>query len=254
MKALPDGRDKNAEERKYLDECHRTIRGRPDVEAILDSESFFDSTQRSEHDAWDEIYKSVWIVHHTEIKGSEITSALRDHLASLQNENCCYCWQPLLKGGYSRQIEHVLPRAVYGRFSFHFWNVAVACERCNRIKRKKGYQPVSATLKDYPDHSYFTDYFHPRFHAHKKHIAFTEVACADYRYIVYVGQTMQGRKLVEDVLTDAALEMTRESTDAEIHAAIERIRAGARKHGTAAVDAIRQFEAALREAIDQGAC
>ena len=71
-----------------------------------------------------------------------------------------------------------------------------------------------------------------------------------YRYIVYVGQTTQGRKLVEDVLIEAALEMTRESTDEDIQAAMERIRAGARS--TNAVDAIRQFEAALREAIDEG--
>lgn len=253
MKALPDGRDKVAEERKYLNECHRTIRKRPDVETILESESFFDSTQRPKYDAWNEIYESVWDGTYGDIKGSEIMSALRDHLASLQNENCCYCWQPLLKGGYSRQIEHVLPRTVYGRFSFHFWNVAVACERCNRLKRKDGYQPVPTALRDYPDHSSFADYFHPRFHAHRGHIEFAEVACPDYRYIVYVGRTTQGRKLVEDILTDAALEMTRESTDSDIRAAIERIRAGASKYGVAAVNAIRQFEAALREAIDQGA-
>lgn len=253
MTRLPDGRDKIAEERKYLDECHRTIRNRPDVEAILAHENFFDATQRPGRDVWDEIYKSVWSGRYTEIKGSGIMSALRDHLASLQSENCCYCWQPLLKGGYSRQIEHVLPRNVYGRFSFHFWNVAVACERCNRIKRAKGYQPIAVTSTDYPNHLAFTDYFHPRFHTYREHVTFVEIACADYRYIVYVGQTKQGRKLVEDVLIDAALEMTRESTDADVHAAIERIRAGARKYGTAGVDAIRQFEEALREAIDQGA-
>lgn len=253
MRELPDGRDKRAEERKYLDVCHRTIRDRPDVELILESESFFDSTQRPTHDAWKEIYDAEWVGTHGDIKGSEIMSALRDHLASLQSDNCCYCAQPLLKGGHSRQIEHVLPRAVYGRFSFHFWNVAVACERCNRLKRKKGYQPLSKTLRAYPEHAAFTDCFHPRFHSYKGHITFAEVAGVDYRYIVYLGLTTQGRKLVDDILTDAALEMTRESIDAAIRADIERIRAGARQQGAAGLDAIRQFEAALRQAIADGA-
>jgi len=220
---------------------------------ILDSESFFDAIGRPTHDAWNEIYEAEWECTFGDIKGSTIMSALRDHLALLQDENCCYCRQPLLKGGYSRQIEHVLPRAVYGRFSFHFWNLAVVCERCNRIKSEEGYQPVPLDLNDYPDHTSFSDYFHPRFHTHKGHISFTEVACSDFRYIVYVGQTPQGRKLVENVLNAATLEMTRESTDAVIQTAMEKIRLGASQHGVAAVEVVRDFEAALRDAIEQGA-
>ena len=46
--------------------------------------------------------------------------------------------------------------------------------------------------------------------------------------------------------------MTRESTDPSIRAAMERIRSGVQMRGSAAVRAVRQFEDALREAIDQG--
>ena len=100
MKVLPDGRNMAAEERAYLDVCHRTKSNRPDVEAILEAESFFDASVRPTHDAWGEVYDSIWIGTHREITGSSIMSALRDHLAAIQDTRCCYCFQPLLKGGY----------------------------------------------------------------------------------------------------------------------------------------------------------
>lgn len=249
---LPDSRDRVTEERNYLNVCHRTIRNRPDVESILDSESFFDTSKRPTHDAWTEIYEAIWTCTYGDIKGSEIMSALRDHLASLQETICCYCRQPLLKGGYSRQIEHILPRATYGRFSFHFWNVALACERCNRIKKTKGHQAIDVALASYPDHSSFPDYFHPRFHSYSTHVSHAEVGLGDCRYVVYVGHTKQGKQLVEDVLTAAALEMTREATDPDLRASMKKIRDSASKQGMAGIEAIRQFDSALRKAIVQG--
>ncbi len=245
MRALPNGRDKDAEEQAFLLRCHRTRRNRPDVVSILDRENFFRASHRPTYDAWSELYAQEWQGRHNMIKGAEIMSALRDHLADIQQENCCYCRQPLLRGGYSRQIEHVLPKSVFGRFSFYFWNLAVACERCNRLKHAKGYQPLPNDLADYPEHIAFDQHYHPRFHVYREHIKFAEVADEDHRYVLYVGQTAQGRKLVEDILTDAAREMTRESIDPAVRESMEKIRAEIDGLEEVAIDAIEQFQSAL---------
>lgn len=250
---LPDGRDRKAEERNYLDVCHRTIRDRPDVEAILEIESFFDASNRPLHDAWSEFYDSVWPGQYRDIKGAEVMSALRDHLAKLQGNSCCYCRQPLLQGGYSRQLEHILPKVKYGRYSFHFWNIAVACERCNRIKRTKGHQQFPNNVADYPDHTSFTDHFHPRFHTHSHHVRFVEIGLPDCRFVIYAGLTKQGRQLVADVLSAAALETTREATDPAVRGSMKKIREGTSALGAEAIEVVRQFEATLLKAIELGA-
>lgn len=254
MKTLPGGRVKLDEEEAYLAVCHKTKRDRTDVRAILEEEKFFDAAARpSTANEWGALRDTVWLGTHAEITGASIMSALRAHLSSLQHDDCCYCGQALLLGGYSRQLDHVLPASVYGRFSFHFWNLAVACERCNRIKKAAGYQPISLTAQDYPEHGEFADFFHPRFHPYTDHVRFGLTATQNYRYIVYVGLSKQGKQLVNDVLKAAALEMTRESNDPVIKAAAAKIRTAARTQGPKAQAAMLRFEDAIREAIEAGA-
>jgi 5-methylcytosine-specific restriction endonuclease McrA len=254
LKKLPGTRVKLNEENAYLAVCHRTIRNRPDVVKILQRHHFFDAAKRkSTTNKWNSLRDKVWKGKHGEITGASIMSALRDHLADVQQENCCYCGQALLLGGYSRQLDHVLPSSVYGRFSFHFWNLAVACERCNRIKKAKGFQPVSRNFKHYPEHIVFSDYFHPRFHPYKAHVRFGVTATQDYSYIFYAGQTKQGRQLVSDVLQAVALEMTRESNDPAIKTAAAAIRAAIETQGSAARSAMRRFQQAIRVAVEAGA-
>ncbi len=234
--------------------CHKTQRNRPDVRAILEEEKFFDAAARSSTaNEWVSLRDTIWLGTHAEISGASIMSALRAHLSRLQRDVCCYCGQTLLLGGYSRQLDHVLPASVYGRFSFHFWNLAVACERCNRIKKTKGYQPISLTAQHYPEHDKFADFFHPRFHPYADHVRFGLTSTPNYSYIVYVGLSKQGKQLVNDVLKAAALEMTRESNDPVIKAAAAKIRTAARTQGPKAQAAMLRFEDAIREAIEAGA-
>lgn len=251
---LPGGRVKLDEEEAYLAVCHKTKRNCADVRAILEEEKFFDAASRpSTANEWSALRDTIWLGTHAEITGASIVSALRAHLSELQNEVCCYCGQPLLLGGYSRQLDHVLPASVYGRFSFHFWNLAVACERCNRIKKDKGYQPISLTARHYPEHGKFTDFFHPRFHPYADHVRFGLTATQNYSYVVYVGRSKQGKQLVNDVLEAAALEMTRESNDPVIKAAFAKIRKAAGTQGPKAQAAMLRLEDTIRQAIEAGA-
>ena len=253
MKTLPGGRVKLDEEEAYLAVCHGTAREIPEVRAILEEERFFDAAARPSANKWSALRNTIWLGHYVEITGASIMSALRAHLSSLQQENCCYCGQPLLRGGYSRQLDHILPASVYGRFSFHFWNLAVACERCNRIKKAAGYQPISRRARHYPEPDEFADFFHPRFHPYDQHIRFGLTATQHYSYIVFVGLSKQGKQLVNDVLKAAALEMTRESNDPVIKAAAEKIRKAASTQGPKAQAAMLRFEDAIREAVQAGA-
>ncbi|WP_435012446.1 HNH endonuclease [Xanthomonas arboricola] len=254
MKTLPGGRVKLDEEEAYLAVCHKIIRNRPDVRIILEDESFFDAAaRRSTANEWSTLRGTTWPGTYSEITGVSIMSALRAYLSELQNDNCCYCGQTMLLGGYSRQLDHVLPASVYGRFSFHFWNLAVACERCNRIKKDRSYQPISPAAQDYPEHTEFSDFFHPRFHSLADHIRFGVTATPDYSYIVFAGVSRQGMQLVNDVLQIVALEVTRESNNPVIKAAAEKIRSAVRSQGVEAQAAVLRFEDALRQAIEAGA-
>lgn len=249
MKALPDGRNKAAEERAFLDECHRTKNRRSDTEAILLNESFFDAAARPVEDAWSEFYATTWEGEAGDIKGSEILSALRDHLAKLQKGRCCYCGQTLLKGGYARPIEHVLSRKDHPRYSLHFWNVAVACERCNRIKLDKCGSTFKKNRKHYPKPTEFTHQYHPRFHPYEKHLKSAAVSTDQFRYTFYVGLTDQGRILVDSVLAEAALEDALESNDLALAGSAEKIRTFIRAQSRSAVDKVEAFQQALAKLL-----
>jgi 5-methylcytosine-specific restriction endonuclease McrA len=249
LKALPDGRDKAAEERAFLDECHRTKNRRSDTEAILLDESFFNAAARPAVDVWSEFHATTWKGKAGYIKGSEIQSALRDHLAKLQKGRCCYCGQSLLKGGYARPIEHVLSRKDHPRYSLHFWNVAVACERCNRIKLDKYGSSFKKNRKHYPEPAEFTHQYHPRFHPHKMHLRSAGVSTDEFRYTFYIGLSDQGRSLVDSVLAEAALEEALESNDPALAGSVEKIRAFIQGQSRSAVGKVEAFQQALAKLL-----
>jgi 5-methylcytosine-specific restriction endonuclease McrA len=249
LKSLPYGRDKAEEEKAFLDKCHRTKNRRANAAEILADEFFFDASLRPPHDLWKDFYEKSWTGAKGTIKGSEILSALRDHLAGLQSQRCCYCAQPLLKGGYARPIEHVLSRTDYPRFSLHFWNLAVACERCNRIKRDKYGSQFPKDVEDYPEVSEFTEQYHPRFHQYNQHIDFVTLGTNTFRYSLYVGRTDQGRNLVTSVLILAAHEEALESNDPLIAESMTKIRTCLEAQDDRALDKIAEFNRLLMDSI-----
>jgi len=253
MKRLPDARDKDAEEQAFLAECHRTRNRRQHAAQILQDESFFDTALRPAQDVWKTFHNTKWSTPKGDIKGAEILSALRDHLTALQKKQCCYCAKSLLKGGYASPIEHVLSRTDYPRFSLHFWNLAVACERCNRLKRDTPGQIFPANVVDYPEPEAFSEQFHPRLHPFDDHVRFASVASNRFRYTFYVGQSEQGRNLVTALLFRAAQEEALEINDLPLVDSLKAIRECLGKQDVVAVDKIAEFERALMETISQQA-
>ncbi len=108
---------------------------------------------------------------------------------------------------------------------------------------------MSTRRRTYPDFAVFTSQFHPRFHTYKDHVRVREFATEECRYVLFVGRTDQGRSLVEAVLAEASLEMTRESNDPSMRKAMETIRTIASGLAADAVEAISRFEQLLAESI-----
>lgn len=94
---------------------------------------------------------------------------------------CCYCRRWLFNSGYSKPIEHILPRESYEQYSFHFWNLSVACVDCNSLKTDNDWaSPTKQGLEAYPAPNSFTEMFHPRFHRFDDHVRFIRVQTNDH--------------------------------------------------------------------------
>ncbi|WP_283190700.1 hypothetical protein [Pseudomonas sp. PMCC200344] len=136
---------------------------------------------------------------------SDIKGAFRNYIAKEQGNRCCYCRRWLFNSGYSKPIEHILPRESYEQYSFHFWNLSVACVDCNSLKSDKDWAcPTKQNLEAYPLPSTFTEMFHPRFHRFDDHVRFIRVQTNDHSITLYRGITPQGQKLCDDLLTKIA--------------------------------------------------
>ncbi|RAS25888.1 HNH endonuclease [Paraburkholderia bryophila] len=130
--------------------------------------------------------------------GVEIQKALRDHLARLQKNRCCYCRRWLQNIAHARPVEHIFPRDTYPRFSLHYWNLAAACHDCNQHKTN---HPWGSWHKQrYPSPECITDFFHPKFHDYDAHIRYVRVETNSISVAVYLGLSPQGRQLCRDLL------------------------------------------------------
>ncbi|MCW8275956.1 hypothetical protein IMF27_09815 [Pseudomonas sp. PCH199] len=249
MSLLPAGRDRQAEEAEYLAKSHKRVKRRPHAAKIMKSENFFDASRRESRDVWGAFYATEWQTPAGLIKGAELMAALRDHLAELQDEQCCYCREPLLKGGYSRPIEHVLPRSEHPRFTLHFWNLAVSCERCNRLKGKTQSETFARVLSSYPDLADFVSQYHPRLHDYDMHIKYTAIVQNGVNIPLYAGRTVHGRNLCSQFLHAAALEMTLLSPKSKFYGDVNTIQNFIVSHDEAAIDKVQAVQTALLEAM-----
>jgi len=246
---LPAGRDRQAEETQYLAKSHRKVKRRPHAANIMKAENFFDAALREDRDVWGEFYATEWPTPAGVITGAELMAALRDHLAGLQEEQCCYCRQPLLKGGHARPIEHVLSRSEHPRFTLHFWNLAVSCERCNRLKGKTQSEIFGRALFSYPNHADFVSQFHPRLHEYDAHIKYAAITQNGVNIPLYAGRTAHGRNLCSQFLHAAALEMTLLSSTSNIYENVSTIQNFIESHDEAAIDKVQAVQTALLEAM-----
>ncbi|MCX2474643.1 hypothetical protein OQZ33_09915 [Pedobacter sp. MC2016-05] len=66
----------------------------------------------------------------------DIKRRIKVHYLTITDEQCCYCRRDMTdEFNMVIDIEHVLPKSLYGNFMFRLFNLSVSCKRCNmRIK------------------------------------------------------------------------------------------------------------------------
>ncbi|WP_400263122.1 HNH endonuclease [Sphingobacterium sp. SG20118] len=93
-----------------------------------------------------------------------IKSNIISHLRLQQSNLCCYCKYPLGFDIKQVDIEHIVPKSQYPKFSFHCKNLALSCPACNTKKSTKSV--LNKAITNYPRngsnfkivHAHFDDY------------------------------------------------------------------------------------------------
>lgn len=90
------------------------------------------------------------------------------HLRTQQNNTCCYCKYPLGFDIKQVDIEHIIPKSEYEKFTFHPYNLALSCPACNTKKSSKTvlYNPVVS----YPANGESFKIIHAHFDNYSSHI------------------------------------------------------------------------------------
>lgn len=177
---------------------------------------------------------------------SDIKGAFRKFIAHQQGNRCCYCRRWLFNSGYSKPIEHILPRESYEQYSFHFWNLSVACVDCNTIKSDNVWtDTIRRDLEAYPSPNSFTDMFHPRFHRFDDHIRFIRVQTNDHSVTLYRGITPQGEKLCELLLNTIAGKEVIEAANQTLKSSMETIERFEVEEGSELEAALKSLHEAL---------
>lgn len=94
-----------------------------------------------------------------------VKARIIDDLRPKQENKCCYCRAELGFDIKAVDIEHVIPKSQYPKFTFHAKNLALSCPGCNTSKGKKNV--LGKPIKRYPRsgsnliiiHPHFDDYF-----------------------------------------------------------------------------------------------
>lgn len=182
------------------------------------------------------------------VTGRLVKQALRDFLEELQNGMCCYCQRPLVNIAHAKPIEHVLPRVDFIQYTFHFWNLAVACHDCNQLKREAVWaNEDKRNVELYPRPAEFTEMYHPRFHRFADHVRFIRVQTNEHIISIYIGITAQGRHLCLNLLKKLAAREIVLNSNPELRQALEVINAHATARQDALPSALEAFQLALAD-------
>lgn len=99
---------------------------------------------------------------------SDIKKSIRDHLRPEQDNKCCYCKRTLGTDIKDVDIEHIIPKSEYPKFTFEPNNLALSCPGCNT---KKGDDKVlTKKIVRYPTHSKNTKIIHGHYDDYYAHI------------------------------------------------------------------------------------
>lgn len=183
--------------------------------------------RRAEYEtgAWSEIRKASFTAAGKTLVGIVIISALRQHLAAIQGDRCCYCRRRLGGIAYARPIEHILPKNVYQRFTFSYRNLAVACFDCNHVKHSDNWSTWPVTRRRYIPERHCTGFFHARLHEYDSHVRYLHLDTNGASISVFAGLTPQGQHLCNGLLKKSAERTLATSANPRFAAAMDKLRA-----------------------------
>lgn len=117
----------------------------------------------------------------------EVKTNIIAHLRNEQENMCCYCKADLGYDIRDVEIEHIIPKSRYERFTFHPKNLALSCPSCNT---KKGMKDILLkTVRNYPRSSTSFRIIHAHYDKYSEHIDILEDC-------VYVALTPKGSETI----------------------------------------------------------
>ena len=91
-----------------------------------------------------------------------------NHLRTQQSNTCCYCKYPLGFDIKQVDIEHIVPKSEYEKFTFETRNLALSCPACNT---KKSIKPVlKNSVVNYPTNGTHIIIIHAHYDDYSSHI------------------------------------------------------------------------------------
>lgn len=103
---------------------------------------------------------------------TSIRKKIREHFLSAQNYQCCYCKMTKQEDhGLTWDVEHILPKILYPKFTFEPLNLAVSCKECNRSKWNNDIVIDSSKLNErYLSTSTNISIIHPHLDRYEDHL------------------------------------------------------------------------------------
>ncbi len=98
---------------------------------------------------------------------------LKEHMRSVQNNKCCYCKKELFHDIGEVDIDHILSKSKFPKFTFYPLNLALSCRSCNTKKGSKNVL-VKSHIREYPVHGNAYSIVHPNIDDFNEHLAINE--------------------------------------------------------------------------------
>lgn len=110
-----------------------------------------------------------------------------DHLRPQQGNACCYCKKQLGHDIAEVDIEHIIPKSQYDKFTFKSENLALSCKPCNTKKSTK--EVLKKEIKNYPRSSSNFKIIHAHYDNYFEHIDIVNEC-------IFVARTTEGSETI----------------------------------------------------------
>lgn len=184
-----------------------------------------------------DIIDSNFICHNDWTKScfDSIKENIINHLRIEQDNQCCYCKRTLGFDIKSVDIEHIIPKSRYEKFTFLPTNLALSCPGCNTKKSSENI--VFKPIIKYPRTSRNVKIIHPYFDKYSEHIEILD-GC------IFSAKTKRGSQTITTcelfrlkVVEEKSKEVRNKNS--MIHKLVEEIRNGEAEDGV--LDELKQF-------------